>query len=103
MAQTPEGKVKDKLKKFCKTHNIVYYSINNQTGVVGFPDFVLTPPRHPQTGKGKHITVETKAPGGRLSPWQRRYKEMAEARNAPYMIYYGTEECDQKLIDLIYE
>lgn len=55
MAQTPEGKVKDKIKKILKEHNI-YYAMPMGTGFghAGVPDFLCC-------HKGRFLAIEAKA------------------------------------------
>lgn len=55
MASTPEGRVKDKIKKILKEHNI-YYAMPHGAGYgsAGVPDFLCCV-------KGKFVAVETKA------------------------------------------
>ena len=55
MASTPEGKVKDKIKKILKAHNI-YYAMPHGAGFgnAGVPDFLCCV-------KGKFVAIEAKA------------------------------------------
>ena len=55
MAQTPEGKVKDKIKKILSQNNI-YYAMPMGTGFgnAGVPDFLCCM-------KGKFLAIEAKA------------------------------------------
>jgi hypothetical protein len=64
MASTPEGKVKDKIKKILKAHNI-YYAMPHGAGFgnAGVPDFLCC-------WKGKFVAVEAKANGGRTTALQ---------------------------------
>lgn len=64
MANTPEGKVKDKIKKILKAHNI-YYAMPHGAGFgnAGVPDFLCC-------WKGKFVAVEAKANGGRTTALQ---------------------------------
>jgi hypothetical protein len=56
---TPEGKVKDAVKKVLKKHGIWYFMpMQNGFGVVGVPDFICC-------FHGMFLGVETKAPGKR--------------------------------------
>ncbi len=70
MAQTPEGKVKDKIKKILKTYNI-YYAMPMGTGFgnSGVPDFLCCM-------KGKFLAIEAKA--GDLQPTALQLKHMTE-------------------------
>jgi len=64
MASTPEGKVKDKIKKILKAHDI-YYAMPHGAGYgnAGVPDFLCC-------WKGKFVAVEAKANGGRTTALQ---------------------------------
>jgi hypothetical protein len=54
---TPEGKVKDAVRKFLKAKGVWYYQpVQNGMGQVGIPDFICC-------YKGTFIAIETKAPG----------------------------------------
>ena len=70
MAQTPEGKVKDKIKKILKAHNI-YYAMPMGTGFghAGVPDFLCC-------YKGKFLAIEAKA--GRGTPTALQLKQLKE-------------------------
>jgi hypothetical protein len=66
---TPEGRVKEAVKKLLKARGIWYYMpIQNGMGVVGIPDFICC-------WNGKFLAIETKAPGKRsnLTPNQVRH------------------------------
>jgi len=57
MARTPEGRVKDDVKKRLKQHDIWYFCpMQNGFGVVGIPDFICCV-------NGHFLAIETKAPG----------------------------------------
>lgn len=57
MPRTPEGAVKDDVKKWFKNRNIWYYMpVQNGMGVTGIPDFICC-------WNGKFVGVECKAPG----------------------------------------
>lgn len=59
MAQTPEGKVKDAVKKELRKRDIWYFMpMQNGFGVVGIPDFICCM-------EGSFLAIETKAPGKR--------------------------------------
>ena len=74
MAQTPEGKVKDKIKKILKAHNI-YYAMPMGTGYgnSGVPDFLCCI-------KGKFMAIEAKAGNGQ--PTALQLKHMSEIEKA---------------------
>jgi len=66
MAQTPEGKVKDKIKKILKANNI-YFAMPMGTGYgnAGVPDFLCC-------FKGKFVAIEAKANGGETTALQKK-------------------------------
>jgi hypothetical protein len=71
MARTPEGKVKDDVKAWCKRNNVWYYMpMQNGMGRSGVPDFICCIPWM----NGRMIAIETKAPGkrGNTTPNQDR-------------------------------
>ena len=69
MAATPEGKVKDQVKKVLKEHGIwSYMPVQNGMGCVGIPDLIACVPvkiTKDMVGKtlGVFAGIETKAPG----------------------------------------
>lgn len=69
MAQTPEGRVKQAVRKVLQAHNCYYFFVmSNGMGRTGIPDIVgciptvITPD---MVGKtiGQFVAIETKAPG----------------------------------------
>jgi hypothetical protein len=59
MASTPEGRVKDAVKKELRKRDIWYFMpMQNGFGVVGIPDFICCM-------EGSFLAIETKAPGKR--------------------------------------
>jgi hypothetical protein len=77
---TPEGKVKDLVKKLLKQHG-AYYHMPVQNGM-GAPtlDFVCC-------FKGRYIAIETKAPGKKPTPRQElTMTQMAEAGAAVFTV-----------------
>lgn len=59
MAQTPEGKVKNAVKKLLKERGIYFFMpMQNGMGVVGIPDVIAC-------WDGRFLAIETKAPGKR--------------------------------------
>lgn len=65
---TPEGKVKEAVKRFLKSRNIWFYMpIQNGMGQVGIPDFICC-------WNGRFLAIETKAPGklNNTTPNQKR-------------------------------
>ena len=73
MANTPEGKVKDKIKKILKAHGI-YYAMPHGAGFgnAGVPDFLCC-------WKGKFVAVEAKANGGKTTALQEKNLSDIEA------------------------
>ena len=73
MAQTPEGKVKDRIKKILKAHNI-YYAMPMGTGYgnAGVPDFLCCV-------KGMFVGVEAKADKGQPTALQLKNMSAIEA------------------------
>ena len=56
---TPEGAVKEAVKKLLKSRDIWYYlPVSNGMGQHGIPDFICCVPP-----MGKFLAIETKAPG----------------------------------------
>ena len=74
MAQTPEGKVKDKIKKILKAKGI-YYAMPHGAGYgnAGVPDFLCCV-------RGYFLAIEAKAKGGK--PTALQVKNMDDIRNA---------------------
>lgn len=74
MAKTPEAKVKDKIKKILKEHNI-YYAMPMGTGYgnAGVPDFLCCV-------RGNFLAIEAKANGGKTTALQD--KNLHEIREA---------------------
>ena len=66
MAQTPEGKIKDKIKKILKAHSI-YFAMPMGTGYgnAGVPDFLCCL-------NGRFLAVEAKAQGGKTTALQEK-------------------------------
>lgn len=71
MALTPEGRVKEAVKRWLKSRGIYYYMpVQNGMGVVGVPDFICC-------WAGKFIAIETKAPGKRSSVSPNQHRQIA--------------------------
>lgn len=69
---TPEGKVKDQVRKFLKAQRVWYYQpVQNGMGVVGIPDFVCC-------WNGRFLGIETKAPGKRGDTTANQKRVLAE-------------------------
>lgn len=69
MAQTPEGKVKDKIKVILKRHD-VYYAMPIGTGFgnAGVPDFLCCVPPN-----GVFLAIEAKAGKGKTTALQDKH------------------------------
>ena len=69
---TPEGKVKEAVKKVMRKHGVWYFMpMQNGFGVVGIPDFICCI-------DGLFFTVETKAPGKRDNTTPNHQRVMRE-------------------------
>lgn len=84
---TPEGKVKDKVKKVLKKFGeLVYYHMPVQNGM-GAPtlDFIVC-------AAGYFLAIETKAPGGK--PTQRQVVTMENMRAAHGFVFVVANDDD---------
>jgi pantoate kinase len=83
MAQTPEGKVKDKIKKILKSHNI-YFAMPMGTGYgnAGVPDFLCC-------FGGRFLAIEAKAAGGKVTALQQ--KNLSEVERSGGMAWVVDE------------
>ena len=76
MATTPEGKVKDAVKKFLKEKGIWFFCpMQNGFGVVGIPDFICC-------DRGRFLAIETKAPGKIKNVSPNQAQRIVEIRKA---------------------
>jgi len=76
MAKTPEGKVKDAVKKELNTRGIWYFMpAANGFGKVGIPDIICC-------YQGKFLAIETKAPGKRHNTTPNQDARINEIRAA---------------------
>ena len=76
MAMTPEGKVKDKVKKYLKEIGAWYYMpVTNGMGRVGCPDILVC-------YKGLFMAFETKAPGKIKNVTANQEREIADITRA---------------------
>lgn len=87
---TPEGKVKDKVKKLLKQYG-VYYHMPVQNGM-GSPtlDFICC-------FRGHYIAIETKAPGGK--PTERQTMTMAQIADAGGIVYVISEQAHLDVLE----
>lgn len=91
MAQTPEGKVKDKVKRLLKKYG-AYYFMPVQTGY-GSPTLDIL-----ACYKGIFIAIETKAPGKKPTARQElTIKEIRKANGLVYVIDGDTEQLEEML------
>lgn len=91
MAQTPEGKVKDKVKRLLKKYG-AYYFMPVQTGY-GAPTLDIL-----ACYKGIFIAIETKAPGKKPTARQElTIKEIKAANGLVYVIDGDITELEEML------
>jgi hypothetical protein len=75
MARTPEGAVKDAVKKVLKARGIWFFMpMQNGFGVVGIPDFICC-------WKGQFLAIETKAPGKRGDTTANQDRKLQEIKD----------------------
>lgn len=74
MASTPEGKVKDKIKKLLKQHH-AYFTMPVMTGFAtnGTPDFAIC-------SHGRYLAIEAKA--GDAAPTELQWARLTEVQRA---------------------
>lgn len=91
MAQTPEGKVKAKVKAILKAHGIYFYMPSqNGMGVVGIPDIIAC-------WDGRFLAIETKAPGKKanVTPNQaNQLKQIGDAGGITMVVDDATDVSD---------
>jgi len=76
MARTPEGRVKDDIKRFLKTNGIWYFMTSTGGfGRSGVPDFVCC-------WNGRFLAIEAKAPGKRNNTTDLQDDEIAAIHKA---------------------
>ena len=93
---TPEGKVKDQLKKVFKELGIWYYMPPGGAafGRVGVPDFLLCV-------DGEFVAIETKATGGKTTKLQEL--EMQEIRESGGAAWVVTPDNIRDTVELLEE
>lgn len=90
---TPEGRVKNAVKKVLKDHNIWFFMpMQNGFGVVGIPDFICC-------WEGRFLAIETKAPGKRSSTTANQTAKLEEIRK--HLGYSLVVDDVQQLIDFL--
>lgn len=106
MKATPEGKVKEAVKKLLETHGVMsakdahrftracrgwyYMPVQNGMGVTSIPDFV-------GHYNGKFFAIETKAPGKKPTKLQEYQLEAIKISGAKSFVI----DCDTKMLDLV--
>lgn len=76
MANTPEGKVKDAIKKFLKERGAWYFMpVSNGMGQVGIPDIICC-------YKGLFVAIEAKAPGKKANTTPNQERVLQSIRDA---------------------
>lgn len=92
---TPEGRVKDAVKKVLKRRGIWYYMpVQNGMGVVGIPDLICC-------WHGHFLAIETKAPGKRSQTTANQDRVLQEIRD--HDGYALVVDDVQQLIDFLEE
>jgi hypothetical protein len=72
---TPEGKVKEAVKRALKARGVWFFMpMQNGFGVVGIPDFICC-------FKGRFLAVETKAPGKRNTTTANQDRKLQEIKD----------------------
>lgn len=82
---TPEGRVKEKVKKLLREHD-TYWHMPVQNGM-GSPtlDFICC-------HRGKYLAIETKAPGGK--PTERQMRTIKEIMDSDGMVFVVSNDDD---------
>jgi Holliday junction resolvase len=76
MAQTPEGRVKEAIKKYLKSIGAWYFMpVSNGMGQVGIPDIICC-------YKGVFVAIEAKAPGKKANLTENQKRVMDAIRTA---------------------
>lgn len=85
MATTPEGKVKDKIKRVLKKYG-AYYCMPNAGpfGKSGVPDFICC-------YKGAFLAIEAKADGGEVSELQQQQLDKIAAAQGWALVIEGAQ------------
>lgn len=88
MARTPEGKVKDDVKKFLKARGAWYFMpVSNGMGQVGIPDIICC-------YKGFFVAIETKAPGKKSQVTENQKRVMDAIRDATGLAWVVDDAAD---------
>ena len=82
---TPEGRIKEIVRKVLKEYGVWFYSpVSNGMGVHGIPDFV-------GVYRGRSVMIETKAPGKKPTP--RQEMQIAAIRKAGGTVFVIDGDC----------
>lgn len=99
MAMTPEGRVKEAVKKYLNGIGAWWYMpVSNGMGRVGCPDFLIC-------YKGRFLAVETKAPGkrGNTTPNQDRELEGIKRADGLALVVDDVEQLKEMFDDPRYQ
>ena len=92
MGMTPEGKVKNDVKKFLVRKRAWYYMpVTNGMGRVGCPDILVC-------WHGRFIAIETKAPGKRKNTTPNQEREIASINDAEGLAVVVDDVCQVEAI-----
>ena len=112
MAKSPEGKVKDIVRKTLKKFGVwLFAPVSNGMGVHGIPDYVCCVPvviTQDMVGKrlGVFVGIETKAPGRRnqadrgLSTLQCLQRKMITEAGGCYFVVDGVEDLEDVIVNM---
>ncbi len=92
---TPEGRVKEEIKKVLKEFGVWFYMpVPSPMGRAGIPDFMGVTP-----WDGKALGIEAKAPKGKPTENQKRFIQEMTAAGALAMVAWGADEVREALRD----
>ncbi len=94
---TPEGRVKDAVKRWLKARGAYYYMVvPSGYARAGVPDFLCCLP-HPDHPHGIFLAIETKAPGKRedTSPLQQQELRAISAAKGFALVVDDVRQLDQ--------
>jgi hypothetical protein len=88
MATTPEGRLKQQVKKVLDKHGVWYYMpVQNGMGVTGIPDFVCC-------DEGRFLGIETKAAGKNPTPNQVRVGADINGHGGVWIVVHDAAEVE---------
>jgi hypothetical protein len=105
---TPEGRVKERIKKWFKTwfaKAFIYMPVMTRFGKRGAPDFIVCLPivvTQDMVGEeiGLFVGIEAKTEKGRMSDSQREKKKDILKAEGVYFTVYGLKDVEPKLDQL---